>query len=98
MVSLYMFNHFGGLREIGRNCMLVGNFDRFILIDVGVKFPELMDGNLRSEAEDAHIRHTTKHVNGTHDTRNLKMDKIVDHELVASHTAASDLKERISIW
>ncbi|KAL8118463.1 ribonuclease J-like isoform X2 [Apium graveolens] len=30
----------GGLGEIGMNCMLVGNFDRYILIDAGVMFPD----------------------------------------------------------
>lgn len=29
----------GGLGEIGMNCMLVGNYDRYILIDAGVMFP-----------------------------------------------------------
>ncbi|XP_028058461.1 ribonuclease J-like isoform X1 [Camellia sinensis] len=30
----------GGLGEIGMNCMLVGNYDRFILIDAGVMFTD----------------------------------------------------------
>ncbi|CAL5444454.1 unnamed protein product [Camellia sinensis] len=30
----------GGLGEIGMNCMLVGNYDRCILIDAGVMFPD----------------------------------------------------------
>ncbi|RHN63387.1 putative beta-lactamase [Medicago truncatula] len=29
----------GGLGEIGMNCMLVGNHDRYILVDAGVMFP-----------------------------------------------------------
>ncbi|KAI3709156.1 hypothetical protein L2E82_38915 [Cichorium intybus] len=33
----------GGLGEIGMNCMLVGNFDRYILIDAGVMFPDYED-------------------------------------------------------
>lgn len=32
----------GGLGEIGMNCMLVGVYDRFILVDAGLMFP---DGN-----------------------------------------------------
>ncbi|XP_039117730.1 ribonuclease J isoform X2 [Dioscorea cayenensis subsp. rotundata] len=30
----------GGLGEIGMNCMLVGNYDRYIMIDAGVMFPD----------------------------------------------------------
>ncbi|KAL6559688.1 hypothetical protein OROGR_004805 [Orobanche gracilis] len=33
----------GGLGEIGMNCMLVGNYDRYILIDAGVMFPDYDD-------------------------------------------------------
>lgn len=29
----------GGLGEIGMNCMLVGHYDRYILIDAGIMFP-----------------------------------------------------------
>ncbi|BFI30298.1 ribonuclease J [Marchantia polymorpha subsp. ruderalis] len=30
----------GGLGEIGMNCMLVGNYDRYIMIDAGLMFPD----------------------------------------------------------
>ncbi|EPS67461.1 hypothetical protein M569_07313, partial [Genlisea aurea] len=30
----------GGLGEIGMNCMLIGNYDRYILVDAGVMFPD----------------------------------------------------------
>lgn len=60
----------------------------------------VIDDKLRSEADDAHYRNTTKQVTGLHtgadDIGNLKLDKNADSEPVASHTAASDLKERIS--
>ena len=30
----------GGLGEIGMNCMLVGNYDRYIILDAGLMFPD----------------------------------------------------------
>lgn len=30
----------GGLGEIGMNCMLVGNYDRYVILDAGLMFPE----------------------------------------------------------
>ncbi|KAI5077518.1 hypothetical protein GOP47_0007342 [Adiantum capillus-veneris] len=33
----------GGLGEIGMNCMLVGHYDRYILIDAGLMFPDYED-------------------------------------------------------
>lgn len=30
----------GGLGEIGMNCMLVGHYDRYVLVDAGLMFPE----------------------------------------------------------
>ncbi|XP_024538284.1 uncharacterized protein LOC9656142 [Selaginella moellendorffii] len=33
----------GGLGEIGMNCMLVGHYDRYIMIDAGLMFPDYED-------------------------------------------------------
>ena len=33
----------GGLGEIGMNCMLVGNFDRYVMLDAGLMFPDGFD-------------------------------------------------------
>ncbi|KAK9820188.1 hypothetical protein WJX72_007275 [[Myrmecia] bisecta] len=33
----------GGLGEIGMNCMLVGVYDRYILVDAGLMFPDFTD-------------------------------------------------------
>ncbi len=30
----------GGLGEIGMNCMMVGSYDRYIVVDAGLMFPE----------------------------------------------------------
>ena len=30
----------GGLGEIGMNCMLVGHYDRYVILDAGLMFPE----------------------------------------------------------
>jgi hypothetical protein len=34
----------GGLGEIGMNCMLVGNYDRYVVLDAGLMFPECVTG------------------------------------------------------
>lgn len=34
----------GGLGEIGMNCMLVGNYDRYVMLDAGLMFPECVPG------------------------------------------------------
>jgi hypothetical protein len=30
----------GGLGEIGMNCMLIGHYDRYVMVDAGLMFPE----------------------------------------------------------
>ncbi len=38
----------GGLGEIGMNCMLVGNYDRYVILDAGLMFPECVSRFTRS--------------------------------------------------
>ncbi|KAK9090151.1 hypothetical protein Sjap_023328 [Stephania japonica] len=51
----------GGLGEIGMNCMLVGNYDRYILIDAGVMFPDYDDLGVQKIIPDTTFIRKWKH-------------------------------------
>jgi mRNA degradation ribonuclease J1/J2 len=40
----------GGLGEIGMNCMLVGNYDRYVILDAGLMFPEYVSRFTHNQA------------------------------------------------
>uniref|UniRef100_A0A7I4C488 Metallo-beta-lactamase domain-containing protein n=1 Tax=Physcomitrium patens TaxID=3218 RepID=A0A7I4C488_PHYPA len=47
----------GGLGEIGMNCMLVGNYDRYIMIDAGLMFPDYDDLGIQKVLPDTQFIH-----------------------------------------
>lgn len=47
----------GGLGEIGMNCMLVGNYDRYIMIDAGLMFPDYDDLGVQKVLPDTAFIH-----------------------------------------
>lgn len=47
----------GGLGEIGMNCMLVGNYDRYIMIDAGLMFPDYDDLGIQKILPDTTFIH-----------------------------------------
>ena len=47
----------GGLGEIGMNCMLVGCYDRYILIDAGLMFPDFSDLGMQKILPDTSFLH-----------------------------------------
>ncbi|MEW5301692.1 MAG: hypothetical protein WDW36_004535 [Sanguina aurantia] len=50
----------GGLGEIGMNCMLVGVYDRYILIDAGLMFPDFQDLGMQKILPDTSFLHQWK--------------------------------------
>jgi hypothetical protein len=40
----------GGLGEIGMNCMLVGHYDRYVVLDAGLMFPECARARAQRDA------------------------------------------------
>eukprot|EP00238_Polyblepharides_amylifera_P002399 CAMPEP_0196596718 /NCGR_PEP_ID=MMETSP1081-20130531/87530_1 /TAXON_ID=36882 /ORGANISM="Pyramimonas amylifera, Strain CCMP720" /LENGTH=779 /DNA_ID=CAMNT_0041921845 /DNA_START=110 /DNA_END=2449 /DNA_ORIENTATION=+ len=42
----------GGLGEIGMNCMLVGNYDRYVLVDAGLMFPDFDELGINKKLPD----------------------------------------------
>jgi beta-CASP RNase J family ribonuclease len=51
----------GGLGEIGMNCMLVGNYDRYILIDAGIMFPDYDEPGIQKIMPDTGFIRRWKH-------------------------------------
>ncbi|KAH7444747.1 hypothetical protein KP509_02G090000 [Ceratopteris richardii] len=51
----------GGLGEIGMNCMLVGHYDRYILIDSGLMFPDYEDLGVQKILPDTGFIHRWRH-------------------------------------
>lgn len=51
----------GGLGEIGMNCMLVGHYDRYILIDAGLMFPDYEDLGVQKILPDTRFIYRWRH-------------------------------------
>ncbi|MQM07864.1 hypothetical protein Taro_040714 [Colocasia esculenta] len=60
----------GGWGEIEMNCMLVGNYDRYVLIDAGVMFPEITVATMQ---EDMMVHLLYNKVVPRNETRVMKM-------------------------
>lgn len=51
----------GGVGEIGMNCMLVGHYDRYILIDAGLMFPDYDEIGVQRVLPDTTFIHRWRH-------------------------------------
>eukprot|EP00249_Psilotum_nudum_P021161 c27999_g1_i1 orf=284-3385(+) len=51
----------GGVGEIGMNCMLVGHYDRYILIDAGLMFPDYDELGVQKVLPDTTFIHRWRH-------------------------------------
>eukprot|EP00252_Welwitschia_mirabilis_P010958 TRINITY_DN2467_c0_g2_i1.p1 TRINITY_DN2467_c0_g2~~TRINITY_DN2467_c0_g2_i1.p1 ORF type:complete len:972 (+),score=187.63 TRINITY_DN2467_c0_g2_i1:36-2918(+) len=47
----------GGLGEIGMNCMLIGHYDRYILVDAGLMFPDYEEPGVQKVLPDTRFIH-----------------------------------------
>ncbi|KAG1653453.1 hypothetical protein FOA52_009118 [Chlamydomonas sp. UWO 241] len=47
----------GGLGEIGMNCMMVGSYDRYIVVDAGLMFPDFQDLGMQKILPDTSFLH-----------------------------------------
>ena len=47
----------GGLGEIGMNCMLVGHYDRYVLVDAGLMFPDFEELGIQKVLPDTSFLH-----------------------------------------